>query len=176
MTGRSHAVVIGASIAGLLTASVLSETFESVTVYDRDSLPDEAEPRRGVPQSRHAHALHGRGADALAEIFPGFWDDMTGAGGVTGDAQANVRWYLDGYLLKPAPSGLTGIALTRPTIERLIRRRTAALPNIEIIAATDVTSLITEDGRVTGVRIRPSGRDTPTTGDPDEQIAADLDE
>jgi 2-polyprenyl-6-methoxyphenol hydroxylase-like FAD-dependent oxidoreductase len=152
-------VVIGGSIAGLLMASVLSDVFESVTVYDRDLLPDKAEPRRGVPQSRHAHALHGRGAEALGEVLPGFWDDMIDAGGVTGDAQVDVNWYLDGYQLAHAPSALTGMALTRPTIELLIRRRAAALPNIKIAECVDVTGLITSGGRVTGVRIRPSGRD-----------------
>lgn len=177
-------MVIGGSIAGLLMASVLSDVFESVTVYDRDLLPDRAEPRRGVPQGRHAHALHGRGAEALGELLPGFWDDMITAGGITGDAQIDVHWYLDGYLLAPARSGLTGMALTRPTIERLIRRRAAALPNVKIAECTDVTSLITRDGRATGVRIRPSGRDAPgdgragATADADvaagEPVAADL--
>jgi 2-polyprenyl-6-methoxyphenol hydroxylase-like FAD-dependent oxidoreductase len=174
MTSRAHAVVIGGSVAGLLMASALSEAFESVTVYDRDSLPDKAEPRRGVPQGRHAHALHGRGADALGELLPGFWDDMVAAGGLTGDAQTDVAWYLDGYRLKPARSGLTGMALTRPTLEHLIRRRTAALPNVKIAECVDVTSLLTEDGRVTGVRIRPSGRDTMTAGPAEEPVGADL--
>jgi 2-polyprenyl-6-methoxyphenol hydroxylase-like FAD-dependent oxidoreductase len=180
MTGRAHAVVIGGSVAGLLMASALSEAFESVTVYDRDPLPDKAEPRRGVPQGRHAHALHGRGAEALGQLLPGFWDDMVAAGGLTGDAQTDVAWYLDGYRLKPAHSGLTGMALTRPTIERLIRRRTAALPNVKIADRVDVTSLLTEDGRVTGVRIRPSGRDTadgdpaPNAHSPEQPVPADL--
>ena len=174
MAGRAHAVVVGGSVAGLLMASALSEAFESVTIYDRDSLPDNAEPRRGVPQGRHAHALHGRGADALGELLPGFWDDMVAAGGLTGDAQTDVAWYLDGYRLKPARSGLTGMALTRPTLEHLIRRRTAALPNVKIAECVDVTSLLTEDGRVTGVRIRPSGRDTVTADPAEEPVAADL--
>ena len=174
MAGRAHAVVVGGSVAGLLMASALSEAFESVTIYDRDSLPDNAEPRRGVPQGRHAHALHGRGADALGELLPGFWGDMVAAGGLTGDAQTDVAWYLDGYRLKPARSGLTGMALTRPTLEHLIRRRTAALPNVKIAECVDVTSLLTEDGRVTGVRIRPSGRDTAIADPAEEPVAADL--
>ena len=37
---RRHAIVIGASIAGLCAARVLSEHFDRVTVYDRDRLPD----------------------------------------------------------------------------------------------------------------------------------------
>jgi len=45
-----HAVVLGASMAGLLAARVLADHFETVTVVERDTLHDIAETRRGVPQ------------------------------------------------------------------------------------------------------------------------------
>jgi hypothetical protein len=51
-----HAVVLGASIGGILAARVVSEAYERVTVLDRDSLPVHAENRRGVPPGRHGHA------------------------------------------------------------------------------------------------------------------------
>lgn len=73
VSGRGHAVVIGASIAGLLAARALSEVFSLVTVFDRDVLPDAPDIRRGAPQSRQAHALLARGADALDQLFPGLW-------------------------------------------------------------------------------------------------------
>ena len=63
---RGHAVVLGASMAGLLAARVLAEHYKHVTVVDRDTLavgPDR--PRRGVPQGGHVHALLGRGLQAL---------------------------------------------------------------------------------------------------------------
>lgn len=166
----AHAVVIGASIAGLLTASVLNETHDKVTVYDRDTLPAGPGPRRGVPQGRQLHALHARGAQALTELLPGFWDDMVAAGGATGDTQADVHWYLDDYLLKPDLSGLTGIALTRPTIEHLIRSRVAALDRVTIADGMDVTGLAVSEGRVTGVRVQAAR----TAGAAAETVAADL--
>lgn len=52
-----QAVVIGASMAGLLAARVLADRFARVTVLERDVLPDGDEPRKGVPQGRHAHGL-----------------------------------------------------------------------------------------------------------------------
>jgi len=52
-----HAIVIGGSMAGLLAARVLSDHFERVTIIERDQLIDDAEPRKGVPQGRHVHAL-----------------------------------------------------------------------------------------------------------------------
>jgi 2-polyprenyl-6-methoxyphenol hydroxylase-like FAD-dependent oxidoreductase len=166
--GPGHAVVIGASIAGLLAARALSEVFPRVTVFDRDVLPDGPDTRRGTPQSRQAHALLARGADALDQLFPGFVAEMIASGAVAGDPQSDFHWYLDGYLLRPAASGLTNIALTRPLVESLIRTRTAALDGVRIAGSRVVTGLVTDQGRVTGVRV--------TTGDAgtEESVAADL--
>ena len=47
---RDHAIVLGASMAGLLASRVLSEFYRSVTVVDRDVMPAVGQPRRGVPQ------------------------------------------------------------------------------------------------------------------------------
>ncbi|WP_046773573.1 NAD(P)-binding protein, partial [Streptomyces scabiei] len=54
-TSRS-AVVVGAGLAGLLAAAALRDHAD-VTVIERDVLPEEPGPRRGVPQARHAHLL-----------------------------------------------------------------------------------------------------------------------
>ncbi|PZS26415.1 MAG: hypothetical protein DLM61_18305 [Pseudonocardiales bacterium] len=67
-----HAVVLGASMAGLLAARVLTEAYRKVTVIDRDLMPEIGVHRRGVPQGRHIHVLHPRGRDVLDELFPGF--------------------------------------------------------------------------------------------------------
>ncbi|MEV4090185.1 NAD(P)-binding protein, partial [Nonomuraea fuscirosea] len=48
-----HAVVIGASMSGLLSAAALHRRFARVTVLDRDTLPDADAHRKGVGQSRH---------------------------------------------------------------------------------------------------------------------------
>lgn len=57
----AQAVVLGASMAGLLAARVLSERFKRVVVIERDALPPVGEHRRGVPRGRHLHAVHPRG-------------------------------------------------------------------------------------------------------------------
>src|ERR1700712_1641729 len=75
-----HAVVLGASMGGLLAARVLSDFYETVTVVERDVMPDGATNRRGVPQGHHGHALLGRGSQVLDELFPGFLDGLVGAG------------------------------------------------------------------------------------------------
>lgn len=167
MVNRSHAVVIGASMAGLFAACALSERYEKVTVYDRDTLPDGPEARKGVPQGKQAHALLGRGVDAMTELLPGFDDDMAAAGAAVFDAQGDSNFYLDGYLLKPEHTGLMAMAMTRPAIEHLARQRVAALDGVEIIGGADVTGLLTSDGRATGVSVQRGD-------DGAEEVAADL--
>ena len=48
-TSSNQVVVLGASMAGLLAARVLSKRFEQVVVIERDGLPPIGEHRRGVP-------------------------------------------------------------------------------------------------------------------------------
>jgi 2-polyprenyl-6-methoxyphenol hydroxylase-like FAD-dependent oxidoreductase len=59
-----HAVVLGASMGGLLAARVLDDGRRG-TILERDPLPESAQDRKGVPQGRHAHALLPRGAQIL---------------------------------------------------------------------------------------------------------------
>jgi 2-polyprenyl-6-methoxyphenol hydroxylase-like FAD-dependent oxidoreductase len=56
-----HAVVLGASMAGLLAARVLADAYNRVTVIERDNLPPDMAHRRGVPRGLHLHGLHARG-------------------------------------------------------------------------------------------------------------------
>ena len=73
-------MVIGASIAGLSAARVLSEFFSEVTVYERDELPSAPANRATVPQDRHLHMLMARGAIEFENLFPGLLKDMVAAG------------------------------------------------------------------------------------------------
>ena len=170
MAAPAHAVVIGASIAGLLAAAALSRACPRVTLFDRDTLPAEPGPRRGVPQSRQLHALQARGVQALDELLPGLRDELVAAGGVLADMQGDIHWYLDDYLLKPARTGLEGIGISRPRLEWLIRSRVAALPGVTITDQTDVVRLVTAADHVTGVTVRAAR----TQDAAEETIAADL--
>lgn len=71
MTGvGNHAVVLGASMDGLLAARALADAYERVTVIERDPLPQTPHNRRGVPQGRQPHALLAGGAQVLDGLFP----------------------------------------------------------------------------------------------------------
>lgn len=60
-TRHHHAVVIGAGMAGLTTATALTEAFERVTLLDRDHLPEGTAHRNGTPQGRNLVASPLRG-------------------------------------------------------------------------------------------------------------------
>jgi 2-polyprenyl-6-methoxyphenol hydroxylase-like FAD-dependent oxidoreductase len=85
-----HAVVLGASMGGLLAARVLADFFGTVTVVERDVLPDGPAIRQGVPQGRHVHVLLARGAQILDELFPGFLNELVADGVVRRPRNAQV--------------------------------------------------------------------------------------
>ena len=150
---RGHAVVIGASLAGLLAARVLSESFAKVTLLDRDTWTDDAQPRGGVPQGAHAHALLSRGREVLEGLFPGLTDDLVRSGAVVGDLQQRCRWYFSGSVLATGESGLQGLAVSRPALEQALRRRVRALPGVRIETGVVVRGLAVDATarRITGV-------------------------
>ncbi|WDZ87882.1 FAD-dependent oxidoreductase [Micromonospora cathayae] len=155
MTSRS-AVVIGASLGGLLTARALTDAYDKVTLIDRDLLPDHAVNRRGVPQGRQLHVLLVRGRRALEELLPGIGTELTARGVPTVDLHDQVHWYNDGYRMRRAPSSLHAYGLSRPLLEQVVRERVAALPGVTLVDGCEAVGLTTtpDRRRVTGVRLR----------------------
>ncbi|NOK08764.1 hypothetical protein HNS30_06930 [Corallococcus exercitus] len=51
------AVVIGGSMAGLLSARVLADHFDKVALVERDVRVEGPAARKGVPQGPHIHVL-----------------------------------------------------------------------------------------------------------------------
>lgn len=160
----THALVIGGSIAGLLAARVLSDSFAKVTIMERDHLPAGAETRKGTPQSRHGHGLLAGGAQIIERLLPGFGAELLANGALPCDVIGDARWYqLGGYKAK-FKSGLQGVLMSRPLIEAVIRRRVLALPNVTVVEASVQELLASaDDSQVTGVRL--------TTG---QEVAADF--
>ncbi|MFJ9785583.1 FAD-dependent oxidoreductase [Amycolatopsis sp. NPDC101161] len=162
--GGDRAVVLGASMAGLLAARVLSETYAEVVLVDRDKLTGETTYRRGVPHGRHAHGLVARGQQILEGHFPGLKDELSEAGVKCGDFSSDVHWIFNGRRMKPAPSGLDCVPAIRPLLEYHVRKRVQAIPNVVFLDRHDILGLeSTEDGaRITGARVQAHGGDGPT--------------
>ncbi len=166
-TTRRHAVVIGASMGGLVAAAALARSFEQVTILERDALADTPQHRRGVPQSKHAHGLQPGGVRAIDELLPGVMADLMALGMPSGDVTGDCTWVMGGQRFARADAGIRTVGVTRPFLEHQVRARVAALPGVTIRDEVEVRGLLAADPRlVTGVEI--------ATADRVERIAADL--
>jgi len=154
-----HAVVLGASMAGLLTARVLSESFSQVTVIERDVLPAGAGQRRGVPQGRHLHALLCRGGQILDDLFPGLTKQVAEAGAPVGDLLGNIRWFLSGHRLAQVDIGQPLLFATRPMLEAHVRSLVKGLSGVTFLEGRDIIGPVAAGNkrRVAGVRVRSDG-------------------
>ncbi|MBB5804245.1 2-polyprenyl-6-methoxyphenol hydroxylase-like FAD-dependent oxidoreductase [Saccharothrix ecbatanensis] len=152
MIGK-RAVVVGGGIAGLTAARALADRFEEVVVLDRDELPDEVEPRKGVPQGHHAHTLMAGGRRALEELFPGLDAELVEAGAVDLDHGLGISTARFGRVGSHWTAGVHMMSASRPLVETSIRRRVRAVESVRLRTGVAVSGLVGEDGRVTGVSL-----------------------
>jgi len=150
----TRAVVIGASMSGLLIAKVLSGHFGQVEIVERDRLPDRPEFRNGVPQSRHAHVLLRAGLDALDRLFPEFATELERAGAVPIEPPREMPWLNAAGWSGRFGAGLSILTSSRELTESLVRNRVKAIPNVAFRTRTEVVGLTIQEGRVSGVRAR----------------------
>ena len=152
---RSRAIVLGASMAGLLAARALSDHFERVTVVERDALPSAVESRKGVPQGKHAHGLLASGYRVMDAYFPGMMDELEAAGAPRGDVVGDFLWYQYGGWKLRHESGLGGMTVSRPALEDRVRRKVRALANVELVEGWRVEEPLHDATRraVVGVRV-----------------------
>jgi 2-polyprenyl-6-methoxyphenol hydroxylase-like FAD-dependent oxidoreductase len=170
----AQAVVVGAGIGGLMTARVLADHFERVTLIDRDAMPAAPGIRGGAPQGNHFHAILPGGLGIMNELFPGFEDDLESEGSLIPEPHQfyffsaegksfNLRRHQPEPDVPPAGWPRTHVQ-TRGLLEHCLRQRVEAVPNIEVRYETLVRKPLVDGTRVTGVRIAET----------DEAIGADL--
>lgn len=169
----NHAIVLGGSMAGLLAARTLADFYTTVTVIERDTVAESVAVRRGVPQGRHTHGLLMRGAMALEELFPGFLDQLVERGAVLNDGTdlSRLHFCMNGHVAvhSGAAPAFRAYNMTRPFLERHVRGRVMALPNVSVLGGREAVELcLTETGRVSGVRV------VDRTDNVTAELAADL--
>ncbi|WAZ21499.1 FAD-dependent monooxygenase [Streptomyces cinnabarinus] len=155
MSDRSAtAVVLGGSVAGMLTARALASVGVRVTLVERDALPEGPEPRKGLPQARHVHQLWSGGAQAMEELLPGVTTRLREAGAhrlpITTDMVGLSprgwyrRWTESHFML----------LCSRDLLDATIRAQVLADPRIELVERAEVLGLDGTGSAVTGVLLR----------------------
>ena len=84
-------VIIGASLAGLFAAAAAATAGARIMIIERDVLPNQPMPRKGVPQGRQPHVLLHRGLLAAEELVPGIRGDLLSHGAVPFDTGTMAR-------------------------------------------------------------------------------------
>ncbi len=150
-------IVIGGSIAGLLSARVLADYFEQVIIIDRDKFPETPQARRGVPQSVQPHVLFTKGYRILGEFFPGIEEKLNHNGALTIDWAREFKHFLEGQwaIESKQPSDIVSVTCSRYVLEWTIRQELLKLPGINILEKTKVVGLVydTEADRIKGVKL-----------------------
>jgi 2-polyprenyl-6-methoxyphenol hydroxylase-like FAD-dependent oxidoreductase len=141
-----RAIVVGAGLAGLSAARVLSDYFDEVMILDRDELPDDAISRPGVPQSKQPHLLLGGGLKALENLFPGLGNELMLAGAEPIDPGFDLLIEAPGRDVWPRIKfSWSTYSLTRPLIERIVRRQVARIENIKVRGGCRVLNIVSEN-------------------------------
>lgn len=158
---RRRAVVLGAGMAGLLAARVLSDHYYEVVVVERDALPEGPVNRRGVPQGLHGHTLLPGGCQALERLLPGFLHALATSGVPVVD-QPNQLYFAPGgrplRLGQELSGDLSTYVPSRPHLEWQVRRRVSELANVRILDHHEATGPVTDTNatgasRVVGVQV-----------------------
>src|SRR6478609_5623468 len=123
-------VVLGASLAGLLTAAAAARAGAEVLLLDRDQAPLRPSLRAGVPQGAQPHVILHRGLRAGEELLPGLRTELLAVGGISVDTGL-LPWLGEHGWLPHHPS-YQMVSMTRPLFEDVVRQRVAALPDVHI--------------------------------------------
>ena len=154
-----RAVVIGGSIAGLMTARVLADHFEQVVVLERDHIAEEPAIHKSIPQGNHLHNLLLGGQQVVSRLYPGFTDRLQSLGAVRlrmGHDNAILlpdgkAYSLGGAVRDPRDLGIDMYCQSRGLLEYCVRQSTKESANVSFRSECAVRELICANKRVTSV-------------------------
>lgn len=167
-----HAMVLGGSLAGTLAAAALAPHAHSVTIIERDRLPDDATARKGTPHARHTHLLLAGGARALDDLVPDTVATLYAAGA--------RRLGMPNEVLSSSPQGWSArfperqflISASRGLLDWVVRRQVRKHCAVAVREGVEVIGLHGDRARVTGIRVRERATRTETTLDADVVVDA----
>lgn len=168
-----HAIVIGGSMTGLMTARVLADYFARVTILERDYIDSLPAVHKSIPQGNHIHLLLLGGQQVLTSLYPGFTDTLRKLGavrfGLGKDAafffpDGKAYWFT-GSVREPRDFGLDVHSQSRGLLEHCVRQFTLAHANVSSESGCTVQRLLCAKGRVCGVHYTYPGGTGSLTAD-----------
>jgi 2-polyprenyl-6-methoxyphenol hydroxylase-like FAD-dependent oxidoreductase len=152
-------------MAGLMTARVLADHFDQVTVLERDQIEDHAAIHKSIPQGNHLHALLLGGQQVLSLLYPNFTDILQSMGAVRlrGGKDAAIfladgkAYSLTGSVREPRDLGFDIHCQSRGLLEHCVRQCTRACENLTFRSGCSVQGLNWQNERIQGVRFTHDG-------------------
>ncbi|MFB3040713.1 MAG: FAD-dependent oxidoreductase [Candidatus Poribacteria bacterium] len=153
MSGRTRAVVLGASVAGLFAGRMLANFFDEVVLFDKEEFGEGVGARKAVPQGRHVHVILTPTYIALQRFLPGLVDELVANGASVLDAGRDSRVLIYGKTLTNGATQQPIIGSTRPFFEYHLRRYVMAVDGIEIKSGRRFEKWLMDDAlkKVTGI-------------------------
>ncbi|MGE6631043.1 FAD-dependent oxidoreductase [Bacillus sp. NPDC077027] len=154
MMKRHRAIVIGAGIAGMFTAKVLSNFYQEIYIIERDELPAHPSNRAGTPQAFHPHRVLPLGKKIIEQLFPGYTEELLKMGGF------NTKHQTSRFITKDGELHMTDTEETavtrRALLEWVISQRLLALPHVQFLTKHEAVSLLfgEDDLRVNGLLVK----------------------
>jgi len=160
-----HAVIIGGSLAGLMTARVLADHFESVTVLERDHIESGSALHKSIPQGNHLHGLLLAGQRVMASLYPNFLTKLDDLGSVRCKWGKEFVLYgpfgkaytVTGSVREPRDFGIDFYQQSRGLLEYCVRQSTLDCANVKYQYECPVQGLVSRNGHVEGVRYNRNG-------------------
>ncbi|MEZ0191574.1 NAD(P)/FAD-dependent oxidoreductase [Ralstonia solanacearum] len=166
----TRVVVVGASVAGLMSALAFARGGAEVELLDRDPMAVrpphpgatdtaiEAGWRKGVPQARHTHACAALGRRVLRERAPDVWAALLDAGAV--EMPFGGRLEAAAAVPRGNDTELFGLSARRSLVEDVLRRIVLAEPNVQVREPITATGLLVRPGAIPVVEgVRTSAGD-----------------
>jgi 2-polyprenyl-6-methoxyphenol hydroxylase-like FAD-dependent oxidoreductase len=148
-----------------MTARVLADYFDAVTVLEQDHIASQPALHKSIPQGNHIHGLLLGGQQVMASLYPGFLDTLDTLGAVRCRIGTELVYYhpkgkafsVTGTVREPRDLGCDITCHSRGLLEHCVRQCTLAHTNVTLHSASPVHGLVYEDGRVCGVRYGQPG-------------------
>jgi 2-polyprenyl-6-methoxyphenol hydroxylase-like FAD-dependent oxidoreductase len=136
------AVIVGGSLAGCATATMLGRAGARVAVIEKS--PDPAAYKRIC-----SHFIQASAVPTLERL--GLVEPMVAAGAVRSRFQARTQW---GWIEAPPETAEVAINLRREKLDPMVREMAASTPGVEVLLGQTVTELRREGDAFAGVVAR----------------------